>query len=47
LQDIDKVGKATGAVVQTTTNGINADCLGECGKFEEKQLGNERYNFFT
>lgn len=47
LADIDKVGKATGAVVQTTTNGINEACLGTCGQFEEKQLGNERYNFFT
>jgi T-complex protein 1 subunit eta len=47
LGDIDKVGKATGAIVQTTTNGISAACLGECGRFEEVQLGNERYNMFT
>lgn len=47
LADLDRVGKATGAVVQTTTNGINEKCLGNCGKFEEVQLGNERYNMFT
>jgi len=45
--DIQRVAKATGAVLQTTTNGITADVLGSCGKFEEVQLGNERYNMFT
>ena len=39
--------KATGAVVQTTSNGLTESILGTCGKFEEKQLGNERYNMFT
>lgn len=45
--DIQRVAKATGAVLQTTTNGITEDVLGSCGKFEEVQLGNERYNMFT
>ena len=33
--------------MQTTVNGISDDVLGQCGKFEEIQLGNERYNMFT
>lgn len=45
--DIQRVSKATGAVLQTTVNGLNADILGTCGKFEEVQLGNERFNMFT
>jgi T-complex protein 1 subunit eta len=47
LADLERVAKATGAVVQTTTNSISATCLGSCGRFEEVQLGNERYNMFT
>lgn len=46
-EDLDRVCKSTGAVIQTTTNGIAAGVLGTCGKFEEIQLGNERYNMFT
>lgn len=45
--DLTRVGKATGAVLQTTVQGINEDVLGNCGLFEEVQLGNERYNMFT
>lgn len=45
--DILRVAKATGAVLQTTTHGITEEVLGTCGKFEEVQLGNERYNMFT
>lgn len=45
--DLQRVAKATGAILQTTVNGINEDVLGVCGKFEEVQLGNERYNMFT
>ena len=45
--DIQRVAKATGAVLQTTVHGITEDVLGFCGKFEEIQLGNERYNMFT
>lgn len=42
-----RVAKATGAILQTTVNGISDDCLGTCTKFEEIQIGNERYNMFT
>ena len=45
--DLQRVGKATGAILQTTVNGLTEDVLGTCGKFEEVQLGNERYNMFT
>jgi T-complex protein 1 subunit eta len=37
--------------MQTTVNGLADEggqaVLGVCGKFEEVQLGNERYNMFT
>jgi T-complex protein 1 subunit eta len=33
--DVQRVAKATGAVLQTTVNGITEDVLGVCGKFEE------------
>jgi len=45
--DLDHCCKATGAQVQTTVHGIQEKVMGKCGKFEEKQLGSERYNFFT
>jgi T-complex protein 1 subunit eta len=45
--DLARLAKATGGVVQTTVNGLTYDVLGTCGKFEEVQLGSERYNLFT
>ena len=33
--------------MQTTANGLDDNILGTCGKFEEVQLGSERYNMFT
>ena len=45
--DLQRVSKATGAVLQTTVQGLTPEVLGSCGKFEEIQLGNERYNMFT
>ncbi len=45
--DLLRLAKATGGVVQTTLNGLSGDVLGTCGKFEEIQLGSERYNLFT
>jgi len=44
--DLDRVSKATGAAVQTSVFGITDNVLGECDTFEEKGLGDERYNFF-
>jgi len=46
-QDLMRVCKSTGAVMQTTVNGLDDSTLGVCGKFEEVQLGSERYNMFT
>jgi T-complex protein 1 subunit eta len=42
-----RVAKATGATVQTSTNGIYEGMLGTCQEFEEKQVGDERFNIFT
>lgn len=46
LWDLDAVAKATGAQVQTTVLGLSEKVMGKCGKFEERQLGSERYNMF-
>ena len=45
-EDMLRIAKATGATLQTTVNNITPDVLGTCGKFEEKQIGAERYNLF-
>jgi T-complex protein 1 subunit eta len=45
--DLKRVAKATGAIVQTSTNGFHEGILGTCGFFEEKQVGDERFNVFT
>jgi len=45
-EDLTRLAKATGGVVQTTVNSLTEDVLGTCGVFEEVQLGSERYNMF-
>ena len=45
--DLERVSKATGAIVQTTVFGITDSILGECDLFEEKQIGDERFNFIS
>lgn len=45
--DVARVAKATGGVVQTSTNGITDAVLGRCGRFEEVRVGDERFNVFT
>ncbi len=45
-EDITRVAKSTGAVLQTTVNNVAPDVLGTCGTFQEKQIGAERYNLF-
>lgn len=45
-EDLTRLAKSTGGIVQTTLNGITAEVLGTCGEFEEVQLGQERYNLF-
>jgi len=44
--DLNRVIKATGGVMQSTLNNITEDVLGTCELFEESQIGAERYNFF-
>jgi len=46
-EDLDRTRRASGAEIQTTVQGITPDVLGTCGSFEEKQIGAERFNFFT
>lgn len=46
-EDLFRLAKATGGVIQTTVNSLTEDVLGTCGVFEEVQLGSERYNLFT
>ncbi|KAG5492806.1 hypothetical protein JKF63_01386 [Porcisia hertigi] len=45
--DMTRVCMATGGVVQSTLNNVPAEVLGTCGTFEERQVGTERFNFFT
>src|SRR5690242_16817780 len=44
--DLERVALASGAAVQTSLQDLSANVLGTCQKFEEKQVGSERYNFF-
>jgi len=46
-EDLKRVCKATGAIVQTTVNNIIPSVLGTSALFEEKQIGANRYNIFT
>lgn len=46
IEDLQRLAKATGGVIQTTVNGLTEENLGQCGEFEEIQLGAERYNLF-
>jgi len=48
-EDLKRVEKATGAKVQTSVNDLviaEGGILGTCEKFEERQVGSERYNIF-
>jgi T-complex protein 1 subunit eta len=45
-EDMLRVAKATGATILSTTHEMPASALGECGDFEEVQIGGERYNLF-
>jgi len=46
-EDLERVSNATGAVIQTSLSDISANVLGLCDRFEEKQVGGDRYNFFS
>ena len=44
--DLDRVSKATGGVIQTSLNDLQG-VVGTCANFEERQIGSDRYNLFT
>jgi T-complex protein 1 subunit eta len=44
--DLKNVCTGTGAVVQTSLEDLAPKILGTCGRFEERQVGGERFNFF-
>jgi T-complex protein 1 subunit eta len=44
--DLRRVVQALGGSIQSTTSDIGREHLGTCGKFEERQIGGERYNVF-
>jgi len=46
-EDLNRTMKACGGSIQTTVNDLNDETLGFCEFFEEKQVGGERFNFFT
>jgi T-complex protein 1 subunit eta len=43
---MERVLQAVGASLQSTCADIGPDHLGTCEKFEERQIGSERFNFF-
>lgn len=45
--DMQRTLRACGGAVQTSINDMTPDTLGFCEEFIEKQIGAERYNFFT
>ena len=48
-EDMSRVTQATGAQVQTTVNALDpaGGFLGSCARFEERQVGGERFNVFS
>jgi len=47
VDDMNRVMYACGGNILTTTSDIREEALGYCGLFEERQVGAERYNFFS
>jgi len=46
-EDLKRVAKATGGAIQSSVNDLIPSVLGTCAFFEERQVGGERFNFFT
>lgn len=44
--DLKRVIQAVGGSIQSTTSDITSAHLGTCGKFDERQIGGERFNIF-
>jgi len=47
LGDMMRLQRGIGASIQTSCNDLNPTVLGTCAKFEERQVGGERFNFFS
>jgi len=45
-EDVTRIQKSTGAIIQTTVNNMAKEALGTCKEFEEVQIGAERFNLF-
>jgi T-complex protein 1 subunit eta len=45
--DMERVVQATGASIQSTCTDIQPQHLGTCERFDERQIGGERFNFFS
>jgi len=45
--DLKRTMKACGGSIVTTAHDLDDKVLGLCGSFEERQVGGERYNFFS
>ncbi|KAL1503628.1 hypothetical protein AB1Y20_012104 [Prymnesium parvum] len=45
--DMKRTARATGAAVQSSCNDLSPAILGSCAHFEERQVGGERFNFFS
>ena len=46
-EDLRRVAKACGGAVQTSVHNLIPAVIGECGDFEERQIGDERFNIFS
>ncbi|CAO1635740.1 unnamed protein product [Jaminaea pallidilutea] len=44
--DMKRVVQAVGGSIQSTTSDVLPQHLGRCGRFEERQIGGERFNIF-
>lgn len=44
--DLRRVCQAVGGSIQSTCSDISREHLGTCGRFEERQIGGDRYNIF-
>lgn len=45
--DMKRTARACGAKILTTVSNLNVNDMGTCGTFEERQIGNDRYNVFA
>ncbi|KJE94479.1 chaperonin containing TCP1 [Capsaspora owczarzaki ATCC 30864] len=46
-EDLKRTMKACGGAIQSSVNDLQESVLGTCESFDERQVGGERYNFFT